>query len=209
MGDRVAVMRKGLLQQFDAPQRLYEAPANLFVASFIGSPSMNMLEGTLRRGADGIVCFEAEHFSAKTDAGGHSWTKVQLPSGGSIVNQVQRVYNGLGQLITEYQSHSGAVNTSTSPKVQYGYSGVTPVSVSRGTGNWQWPVGGYITQDYWSGHRAVDIGTRTGNAVWAADAGYIVFVGWDAYGYGNHIIVNHGNGFETLILRGQTIPIAF
>ena len=47
MGDRVAVMRKGLLQQFDAPQRLYEAPANLFVASFIGSPAMNMLEGTI------------------------------------------------------------------------------------------------------------------------------------------------------------------
>jgi multiple sugar transport system ATP-binding protein len=56
MGDRVAVMRKGVLQQFDAPQRLYEAPANLFVASFIGSPAMNMLEGTLARGADGIVC---------------------------------------------------------------------------------------------------------------------------------------------------------
>jgi multiple sugar transport system ATP-binding protein len=47
MGDRVAVMRKGLLQQFDVPQRLYEAPANLFVASFIGSPAMNMLEGTV------------------------------------------------------------------------------------------------------------------------------------------------------------------
>ncbi|HEV2593434.1 MAG TPA: TOBE domain-containing protein, partial [Gaiellaceae bacterium] len=50
MGDRVAVMRKGLLQQFDAPQRLYEAPANLFVASFIGSPAMNMLEGTIEEG---------------------------------------------------------------------------------------------------------------------------------------------------------------
>jgi len=47
MGDRVAVMRKGLLQQFDAPQKLYEKPANLFVASFIGSPAMNVLEGTL------------------------------------------------------------------------------------------------------------------------------------------------------------------
>src|SRR6266568_9628403 len=45
MGDRVAVMRRGLLQQFDVPQRLYEQPANLFVASFIGSPSMNVLEG--------------------------------------------------------------------------------------------------------------------------------------------------------------------
>ena len=45
MGDRVAVLRRGLLQQFEAPQRLYERPANLFVASFIGSPAMNMLEG--------------------------------------------------------------------------------------------------------------------------------------------------------------------
>jgi multiple sugar transport system ATP-binding protein len=56
MGDRVAVMRRGLLQQFEAPQRLYEAPANLFVASFIGSPAMNVLEGTLEREGDGIVC---------------------------------------------------------------------------------------------------------------------------------------------------------
>jgi multiple sugar transport system ATP-binding protein len=56
MGDRVAVLRRGLLQQFEAPQRLYERPANLFVASFIGSPAMNMLEGTLERNGDGVVC---------------------------------------------------------------------------------------------------------------------------------------------------------
>ncbi|HVW88861.1 MAG TPA: sn-glycerol-3-phosphate ABC transporter ATP-binding protein UgpC [Gaiellaceae bacterium] len=54
MGDRVAVMRKGVLQQFDAPQRLYERPANLFVASFIGSPAMNILEGTVERNGDGL-----------------------------------------------------------------------------------------------------------------------------------------------------------
>ncbi|MGN6796744.1 MAG: ABC transporter ATP-binding protein, partial [Gaiellaceae bacterium] len=56
MGDRVAVMRRGLLQQFDRPQHLYERPANLFVASFIGSPAMNMLEGTLERSGDAVVC---------------------------------------------------------------------------------------------------------------------------------------------------------
>ena len=56
MGDRVAVLRRGLLQQFEAPQRLYERPANLFVASFIGSPAMNMLEATLERNGDDIVC---------------------------------------------------------------------------------------------------------------------------------------------------------
>ena len=43
LGDRVAVMRGGLVQQVDAPQRLYEDPANLFVAGFIGSPPMNLV----------------------------------------------------------------------------------------------------------------------------------------------------------------------
>ncbi len=45
MGDRVAVLRDGLLQQVDSPLSLYDEPKNLFVAGFIGSPSMNLLEG--------------------------------------------------------------------------------------------------------------------------------------------------------------------
>jgi multiple sugar transport system ATP-binding protein len=47
MGHRVAVMRDGVLQQVDTPQRLYDAPANLFVASFVGSPPMNLFEATV------------------------------------------------------------------------------------------------------------------------------------------------------------------
>jgi multiple sugar transport system ATP-binding protein len=47
MGDRVAVMRDGRLEQVDEPQRLYEQPENLFVAGFIGSPAMNLLRGEL------------------------------------------------------------------------------------------------------------------------------------------------------------------
>jgi multiple sugar transport system ATP-binding protein len=49
MGDRVAVIRKGVLQQVDAPQYLYDHPNNLFVAGFIGSPAMNIVEATLAR----------------------------------------------------------------------------------------------------------------------------------------------------------------
>jgi multiple sugar transport system ATP-binding protein len=52
MGDRVAVLRKGVLQQVDAPQSLYEHPINLFVAGFIGSPAMNLVEATLTRSGD-------------------------------------------------------------------------------------------------------------------------------------------------------------
>jgi multiple sugar transport system ATP-binding protein len=50
LGDRVAVMRSGLLQQAGTPKELYDSPLNLFVAGFIGSPAMNFLSGTLEDG---------------------------------------------------------------------------------------------------------------------------------------------------------------
>ena len=50
MGDRVAVMKLGILQQVDTPLKLYDKPANLFVAGFIGSPQMNLLEGVATDG---------------------------------------------------------------------------------------------------------------------------------------------------------------
>jgi multiple sugar transport system ATP-binding protein len=50
MGDRVAVMRKGELQQVASPQELYDNPVNIFVAGFIGSPAMNMLAGRVESG---------------------------------------------------------------------------------------------------------------------------------------------------------------
>ena len=56
MGNRVAVMRDGLLQQVDTPQRLYDAPVNLFVASFVGSPAMNLVEASLELDDGKLVC---------------------------------------------------------------------------------------------------------------------------------------------------------
>ena len=50
------------------------------------------------------------------------YTSYNAASGGSIVNQVQNVYNGLGQLTGQYQEHGGAVNTATSPEVEYAYT---------------------------------------------------------------------------------------
>jgi len=55
MGDRVAVMRKGELQQVATPQDLYDRPVNLFVGGFIGSPAMNMLEATLVKSNGGLA----------------------------------------------------------------------------------------------------------------------------------------------------------
>jgi multiple sugar transport system ATP-binding protein len=53
MGDRVAVLKDGYLQQVDSPQRLYDRPTNIFVAAFIGSPSMNLYESTVTLNGDG------------------------------------------------------------------------------------------------------------------------------------------------------------
>jgi multiple sugar transport system ATP-binding protein len=55
MGDRVAVMRKGRLQQVAPPQELYDHPVNLFVGGFIGSPAMNLLEADVERDGDGLA----------------------------------------------------------------------------------------------------------------------------------------------------------
>jgi multiple sugar transport system ATP-binding protein len=55
MSDRIAVMHDGMLQQFGAPKEVYETPANLFVASFIGSPGMNLVKGELRAAGSGLA----------------------------------------------------------------------------------------------------------------------------------------------------------
>jgi multiple sugar transport system ATP-binding protein len=61
LGDKVAVMRDGLLQQYDVPQTLYDRPVNLFVAEFIGSPSMNLVGADLERDDGSLFARFGEH----------------------------------------------------------------------------------------------------------------------------------------------------
>ncbi len=79
-------------------------------------------------------------------------TSYNAASAGTIVNQVFRDFNGLGQMITEWQSHSGAVVTSTSPKTQYAYNfnGSGTVNQSRQT-SMTYPSGYALTYNYSSG----------------------------------------------------------
>ena len=58
MGDRICVMKDGIIQQFDTPQNLYDYPCNLFVAGFIGSPQMNFIDATVEKAGSGYqLCF--------------------------------------------------------------------------------------------------------------------------------------------------------
>ena len=56
MGSRIAVMRKGILQQVGPPEELYDAPQNLFTAGFIGSPGMNLFQARVERDGDTVAC---------------------------------------------------------------------------------------------------------------------------------------------------------
>ena len=95
MGDRVAVLRFGKLQQFASPSDLYNKPANAFVASFIGSPAMNLItapitERGVRIGEDSSLDLEREHISLLHDAGLKEVTvgirpeHLEVSSGGGI-----------------------------------------------------------------------------------------------------------------------------
>ncbi|WP_327235961.1 sn-glycerol-3-phosphate ABC transporter ATP-binding protein UgpC [Streptomyces sp. NBC_01317] len=73
MGDRVAVLKDGLLQQVDSPRNMYDRPANLFVAGFIGSPAMNLVEVPITDGGvkfgNSVVPVSREALSAATEKG--------------------------------------------------------------------------------------------------------------------------------------------
>jgi murein DD-endopeptidase MepM/ murein hydrolase activator NlpD len=73
----------------------------------------------------------------------------------------------------------------------------TPANAQKGSGRFAWPTHGVLTQGYWSGHLGIDIGNVTGVPIVAADSGYIVLAGRDTWGYGNQVLIDHGNGFLT------------
>jgi len=69
-----------------------------------------------------------------------------------------------------------------------------------GSGAFIWPSGQHFLtgNDYWSGHLGLDIAAVQGDPVYAADAGVVVFSGWANGGYGNTVMIDHGNGYQTL-----------
>lgn len=87
-------------------------------------------------------------------------------------------------------------------KTSGGYSG--PL-VNLGTGYFIWPVGGaiFLTQEYWGGHPAIDINTYYRQPIFASDSGTVVYAGWSASGYGNLVIIDHGNGYRTYYAHNE------
>ncbi|OIK01163.1 ABC transporter ATP-binding protein [Streptomyces colonosanans] len=91
MGDRVAVLKDGLLQQVDTPRNMYDKPANLFVAGFIGSPAMNLVEVPITDGGvkfgNSVVPVSREALKAATDKGDRTVTVGVRPEHFDVVEQ--------------------------------------------------------------------------------------------------------------------------
>ncbi len=80
---------------------------------------------------------------------------------------------------------------------------------SVGTGGFIWPTGNHYVSgnDYWSGHLAIDLAAGEGAQVWAADTGVVVYAGWSNGGYGNMVMIDHGNGWQTLYAHLSVVSV--
>lgn len=146
-------------------------PVNGVLHSVKAGDSLSSLAAKYKVTADAIVAYKGNNLSNTT---------AELTVGTEII-----VPGGQKPLVSQ--------------QVVTSYSGPIPTSATRGSGAFLWPTSGSITQKYWSGHPAIDIGSWTGAPVKSADAGYVVEAGrgWSS-GYGNHIVIDHGNGYRTL-----------
>jgi len=78
------------------------------------------------------------------------------------------------------------------------WSGPVPEGAKRGTGVFGYPMSGWISQRYHEYHPAIDIAGPEGTPIRAADSGYVALVGRSDRGYGRYLLIDHGNGFQTL-----------
>ncbi|HEX5556027.1 MAG TPA: sn-glycerol-3-phosphate ABC transporter ATP-binding protein UgpC [Gaiellales bacterium] len=124
MGDRVAILRDGLLQQLGTPDEVYDRPVNAFVAGFIGSPSMNLVPATLERAGDGLavafagarIPLPAEALSGRPDLAGQAGRPLTVglrpedfgrPGGAEVEVEVTRL-ESLGSELVAYLTPAGA-----------------------------------------------------------------------------------------------------
>jgi murein DD-endopeptidase MepM/ murein hydrolase activator NlpD len=75
---------------------------------------------------------------------------------------------------------------------------VAPIPGVVGEGNFMWPTSGRISQKYYWYHQATDIASRDNPNIVAAQSGTVITSGWSGGGYGNFVVIDHGNGYQTL-----------
>jgi murein DD-endopeptidase MepM/ murein hydrolase activator NlpD len=119
------------------------------------------------------------------------------------------IQNGKGEfkqwvVPTIPRGKAGVSKTALGPGAcEGGYDG------AYGSGSFIWPTGNHTLSgnDYWSGHLGIDIGVGIGDSILASDSGVIVFAGGAYGGYGNMIMIDHGNGYQTLYAHLNSVSV--
>lgn len=106
------------------------------------------------------------------------------------------------------------------PQIARGKAGVSPTVYGSGacsgsyegaygTGSFIWPVASRVLSgnDYWSGHLGIDLAAGMGDPVYASDSGVVVFAGWAVGGYGNMVMIDHGNGYQTVYAHLSSVGV--
>ncbi len=152
---------------------------------------------TLGTGVDGSV--RRLGYSFDTAGRPYQQTSFSDTAGTTIVNQVQDAYNGLGQLITEYQAHSGAVNTSTTPKVQYGFNEMSGGANNSRQTSMTYPNGRVLNYNYNTGIDTTI--SRVSNEADAAGSGAGTVEAYSYLGVGTVVQRSQGNGINLSLIQ--------
>ena len=93
------------------------------------------------------------------------------------------------------------------PKSVVAWSGAIPAGAKRGSGVFGWPMSGRISQGFNEYHSAVDIAALQGTTIKAADSGYVALVARNDLSYGLHVLIDHGNGYQTLYAHFSAVYV--
>ncbi len=124
-------------------------------------------------------------------------TVVMVPGGNRALTEITQA-----AVVVDDQGvrHSGFSGPGSCGNISSGYVGsgyfIWPAAIHAISGN-----------NFSPGHRAIDIAAGMGTAIYAADSGVVVYAGWLTGGYGNFVVIDHGNGFQTLYEHLNTIGV--
>ncbi len=164
-------------------------PTNGVLHTVVASDTVELLAEMYGVDPEAIVDYEDNHLEI--------WPYRPVPGTQLFIPGGEKSY-----LTWTYTPNSRRAQASTSTY----YDG--PI-VNAGIGRFVSPTDIWsFSQYYWWAHRAVDFRVATGHPVYASDSGTVIYAGWSTVGYGNHIVLDHGNGFQTLYAHLSEIYVA-
>lgn len=229
-------LMKYTVQSGDTPSSI-AAQFNLRPETILwGNPGLSNDAGTLQVGqvlnilpVDGVLHVVADGETLETIQQAHSVSLDDIVAfAGNHFNPGGPYRLEAGEALIVPNAQGGTEWQAPGPRVVAGQGRYSPgyykgPLANTGTSQFIWPTPSKtLSQDYWAGHPAIDIPLPLGTPIVAADSGTVIFSGWDNSGYGNLIIVDHGNGYWTYyahnsellvqagdgVTQGQTISLA-